>query len=675
MSPRRHHAGPCLLVGEGPGQQVVPLGPGALVVGRAAGCALRVLDAGLSARHLVLEPVRGGAWKVVDLDSEGGTFVNDALVQQRLLQDGDRLRAGAWQAVVALAPEPDELHARLDAWADEAFARQGAPALEQGVGRLLERLAGAGGAVAVAQALPADCFRTLAGLCEACSRASSAPAMGAAVLESLVGLCGAEGALLVLDAGDEAVAQPEGDARLGPGVLACVGLAAGEAAGLAARARAGAVAATLQEGRPWLAGQEAAWPGAPRSLLAVPLRRAGASVGTLVLVHRAAAGAFAGRQVGLARFGASLVVLGLAHVAWVHAQAQQQAARAEARRQRTEASRGSPPRPAPAVTALRHAYPGIVGRSAPMLGLLRLLDKVCASEVPVLVQGESGTGKELVARALHAHGPRASRPFVGENCAAIPATLLESELFGYVRGAFTGATGDRKGLFERAHGGTLFLDEIGDMPLEMQKKLLRVLQEGEVRPVGGKAPVRVDVRIVAASHQDLRKACAEGRFREDLYYRLAVLTLEVPALRERREDIPALVEHLLAQAARDEGREPRRVTPAALQALAAHDWPGNVRELRNEVLRAAALCDGPIDVAALSPHLAHPGPAQGAAPLGAQPLRELVREQAEQVERRAILQALERCRGRKAQAARLLGVSRPTLDAKIQAYGIRVTRG
>jgi len=237
-----------------------------------------------------------------------------------------------------------------------------------------------------------------------------------------------------------------------------------------------------------------------------------------------------------------------------------------------------------------------------MQQLFDLLERVAPSDVAVLVQGETGTGKELVARALHAHGPRRAKPFLAENCAAVPANLLESELFGHTKGSFTGAVADREGHFVAADGGTVFLDEIGDMPLEMQAKLLRVLQDGEVRPVGSNRSRRVDVRVVAATNKDLPSLCREGGFREDLYFRLAVVTLHLPALRDRAGDVGRLARWFLARFGEEQGRR-ASFTPAALAALEAHSWPGNVRELENEVQRGLALSSGDIDVEDLSPRV------------------------------------------------------------------------
>ena len=246
---------------------------------------------------------------------------------------------------------------------------------------------------------------------------------------------------------------------------------------------------------------------------------------------------------------------------------------------------------------------GMIGDSEKMHTMFALLDKVAGSEVSVLIQGETGTGKELVARALHEYGSRKGKVFLAENCAAVSPMLLESELFGHKRGSFTGAIADRPGHFVAADGGTVFLDEIGDMPVEMQSKLLRTLQDGEVRPVGSNKTVKVDVRIVAATNKNLVEMCRAGTFREDLYFRLNVITIELPPLREREGDVRLLVRFYAEKLAAEMGREVR-FTPAAVDALEAWQWPGNVRELENEIRRAAALTPGTIEVTDLSPRVA-----------------------------------------------------------------------
>ena len=318
--------------------------------------------------------------------------------------------------------------------------------------------------------------------------------------------------------------------------------------------------------------------------------------------------------------------------------------------------------------AERSGLGSLLGHSGPMRMLHELVERVAHSDVPVLVRGESGSGKELVARALHVEGPRRPGPFVAINCTALPQALLERELFGHVKGAFTGATTARRGLFVEADGGTLFLDEIGDMAPELQAKLLRVLEDGEVRAVGADGARGVDVRVIAATHQDLETRVKEGRFRADLFYRLNVVALRVPPLRERREDIPLLVEHFVAQARTRNPRSP--VTALAAEAvaeLARMPWPGNVRELENLVERLVLLGGRPsVDVALLRQHASTgaPEPTPAAHPLLT------AREQVvplRQLESEYIAWVIARCGGNKTRAAELLGIDVSTIHRRERA--------
>jgi len=317
----------------------------------------------------------------------------------------------------------------------------------------------------------------------------------------------------------------------------------------------------------------------------------------------------------------------------------------------------------------KHDYSHIVGESRRMAEVFTLLDKYVEADDPVLILGESGTGKELVARAIHDQSGRRKKPFVSENCAAMPESLLESELFGYMRGAFTGATANKKGLFETADGGVLFLDEIGDLPLDLQKKLLRVLQEGEVRPVGSQETVKVDVRLATATNRNLDEMIREGDFREDLYYRINVLPITLPPLRERRQDIPLLVRRFLAALAK-ENDFLVRISPDAMDALVRFSWPGNVRELQNEIRRAALLSDGVI----LESHLSETvrsglDPLSDATAVPAEKgtnLPDMVRN----LETREIDKAYRLATGNKSRAAEMLGLSRFALQRKLDKYQI-----
>jgi two-component system nitrogen regulation response regulator GlnG len=327
----------------------------------------------------------------------------------------------------------------------------------------------------------------------------------------------------------------------------------------------------------------------------------------------------------------------------------------------------------------------LVGKSAPMLEIFKTVGRVATRDVSVLVTGESGTGKELIARAIHAASGRAEAPFVAVNTAAIPRELLESELFGHERGAFTGAVGARTGRFRDASGGTLFLDEIGDMSADLQAKLLRVLQDGEVTPVGGNASQSIDVRIIAATHRDLDRSVAEGRFREDLLYRLRVVPIDIPPLRDRGEDVRALAEHFCTRDAESLTGGRRVLSDAALARLEAHEWPGNVRELENAIKRALVLSSSellaPEDFAFLRDPQAAEVPSVGLADLvegeveaalAAGDEGRVYREVIESVERPLLETVLRHTEGNQIRAAALLGINRNTLRKKISELGIRV---
>jgi two-component system, NtrC family, response regulator AtoC len=311
---------------------------------------------------------------------------------------------------------------------------------------------------------------------------------------------------------------------------------------------------------------------------------------------------------------------------------------------------------------------GIIGTSANIQDVLRMISRLKDTRTPVLISGESGTGKELVARAIHFRGTMAQTPFVAVDCGSLVPTLMESELFGYEKGAFTGATKTKAGLFQAANGGTIFLDEIGELPLEMQAKLLRVLQEKEVRPVGSNANVTVDVRVIAATNRDLEAAYRDGTFRKDLYFRLNVVTVHLPALRDRRSDIPMLVHHFLDRYAPGANLQ---VTPAAMKSLLHYDWPGNVRELENCIARAVTLGDHQIiDVQDLPPAIRTEQPS--ATPMSPQDSASMSTTALAEMERMTILRVFEQANGDKALAGKMLGISRATLYRKLKRYNIPV---
>jgi two-component system nitrogen regulation response regulator GlnG len=362
-----------------------------------------------------------------------------------------------------------------------------------------------------------------------------------------------------------------------------------------------------------------------------------------------------------------------------------------------ERALSAPPTAAPATPDEVEEQLPLIGRSPAMQDIYRAIARLMGTDLSVMITGESGTGKELVARALHDFGKRRSGPFVAINMAAIPRELIESELFGHEKGAFTGALSRSIGRFEQAKGGTLFLDEIGDMPHEAQTRLLRVLQEGEYTSVGGRVPIRADVRIVAATHRDLSQLIRQGGFREDLFYRLNVAPIRLPPLRERPEDIPALVRHFASLAAR-EGLPAKRLDDAALQRLQRYRWPGNVRELENLVRRLAALYPqeviGADAIAAeLAEEVAEETPAEApngeglaaaverhivdyfAAHRGTLPAAGLYDRVLREIERPLIAATLGATRGNQIKAAHLLGLNRNTLRKKIRELDIPVVRG
>jgi two-component system response regulator HydG len=316
----------------------------------------------------------------------------------------------------------------------------------------------------------------------------------------------------------------------------------------------------------------------------------------------------------------------------------------------------------------KFGFEGVVGNSPKMLRVLQLLKAYAPSPASVLVLGENGTGKELAARALHYNSPRRTKPFAAMNCAALNENLLDDEMFGHIDGAFTGSKGARKGRFEHADGGTLFLDEVGDMPLALQAKLLRALEGGEVIRIGANDPVKVDVRIIAATNKDLQKEVEVGRFRQDLYFRLKVGTVKLPPLREHREDVPQLVAHFLKEFAKRYNRPVPKVAPVVWKALESHDWPGNVRELRNLLDSMMVLDqdgeltpdDFPEDAGVKPLGAPAPGPASGPDHLIGRPL--------EEVERYYMEKALELTGGNREEAAKMLAISERTMYRKLQEW-------
>ncbi|MHC4953014.1 MAG: sigma 54-interacting transcriptional regulator [Planctomycetota bacterium] len=415
---------------------------------------------------------------------------------------------------------------------------------------------------------------------------------------------------------------------------------------------------------------------APRSVMCLPFKeKTGVTIGVVYIDNRIARGVFGKEHLRILQSFADLAA-GAIHRARLtrereHLLSRLNAALAELKNKYEE--QGGKLKEMKQALKLRqdeletkYSYKQIIGDSKSMRTVFRLLDKVVESEEPVLIEGENGTGKELIARAIHYNGSRQKAAFVAENVAAIPETLIESELFGHVRGAFTGADRDKPGLFELATGGTLFLDEVGDMSRDLQKKLLRVLQEREVRRVGGKGMIKVDVRIISATNRNLKRMVDEKDFREDLFYRLKILSIGLPPLRERQGDIPVLVAHFL-KAFAPSGQKPKQMTPRALAALETYDWPGNIRELENEIKRLIAVAGDVIHDEDLSDHVRR-GPTGPVGPDSAPDEVRNLEQLVEHVEVEEIRKALMISDGNKTKAADALGISRFTLQRKMEKY-------
>ena len=613
-------------------------------VGRGAENDIFILDPRASRDHCRVER-HGDQFLLVDLGSQNGTHLNGHLVERAGLKRGDEIGVGNARLFFEEAPPPDGLDVN-----DTMVTTAEAIGLDPGGDRL----------------------RRLQRVTMALNGELHLDPMLRIVLDHLVEISGAERGFLVLSQKEgrpqvrvarnfeqEDVQAP--DASFSASIVESV-MKRGELI-----VTANAIEDTRFQDNLSINAIRA------RSVMCLPFRQRGEIIGAAYLDNRLQMGAFGEVERDTLM---SLVDLAGAAIerARLYDENEQNLREVAALNKRLEARVATQGRELTVVkdrlrTAGQHegVYTKIIGSSKAMRDVLKLLDKIVLTEEPVLITGDSGTGKELIARAVHAHGPRAKQPFLSENCAALTETLLESELFGHVRGAFTGADRDKRGLFELADTGTLFLDEVGDMSPAMQKKLLRALQEGEIRPVGAKSLRKVDVRIVSASNKRLDRLVRAGEFREDLYYRLKVLTIDLPPLRDRKGDVPILIDHFLDRFAKP-GTARKHVEDGVMDILGAYEWPGNVRELENEVKRMLALSDDVITPDVLSEQVR-----LGARGLFAQdddgPVQNLI-DLVEQVERREIEKALHVSKNNKTRAADLLGISRFTLQRKLEKYGM-----
>jgi len=651
-----------------------------LLIGSGKDADLVLDDPSVAPRHCRIERIPQG-YKLVDLDAPGGTTVNDEGVSQKRLKVGDKITLGkttvyfqrapdriegiirsrSWDQKPPRGPDPDELRRRMNEILDKYYNVLGDEGLAEADQVLQAYLTRRGLGYTDALLEREQRLIRLQNINKALAEERDEKRLLELILDSAVELTGAERGFLLLTRANRRGLKVEVARNFDQEEIKkpSYKISRSIAEDVAKNGVPVVVADAVRDER-FLESMSVA-DLKLRSVICFPLTSRGEPLGVIYLDNRFQAGQFGDRETGILEMFADQAGIALRNARLYGPPPEPDPAtspgegapgeREQHAREILEAAETSPPE-----RSTRFKYDEIVATSPPMLEVLTLLDRITPTEAPVLILGESGTGKELVARAIHLNGPRKSGPFISENCAAIPETLLESELFGYVKGAFTGADSTKQGLFQLADGGTLFLDEIGDMPANLQTKLLRALEKGEVRPVGGSQPIAVDVRIISATNQHIAQMIEKGTFRQDLFYRLNVFEVHLPPLRDRCEDIPLLVDHFLKEA-RVEGAPPTSIDDDCLLALMLHDWPGNIRELRNELLRAITLGGDRLALTDFSPNLRP----------GRHPLKRLVQD----LERRLIRQAMDRTGGKKLEAARILGISRPTLDSKIDSLKIK----
>jgi transcriptional regulator with GAF, ATPase, and Fis domain len=642
------------------------IGGDLIVIGRSRAAGIPLLDEAARKKHVELKRTREG-WRFRDLTA-GATRHNGKAAAEGPLVVGDRLTIGSTvvtlQAVLTMPPPGPKQADSLPA----AETQTPTPSKLEPVGGRSVRLDPVDG-----DRFTAGGLRSVLEINKRLVRERNEKRLLARIMDAAIDLTGAERGFLLL-AGKEGLRVSvahnlDGNPLTNPGM---------EISRTIARHAIAKRRAVLSDD----AGTDERWSGMEsvvalrlRSVLSVPLVTEKGVLGALYLDNRLEKGLFSERHLSLLEAFADQAALAIVN-SRLNAGMRRRGKELEKKNQEVERLNArlaaeltqvrEDLRSRQAELEFRYDYSHIVGRSRAIHDLLKTLDKITDLNVPVFIEGESGTGKELVARALHFNGSRREAMFVSENCSAIPETLIEKVLFGHVKGAFTGADHDAAGLFEQADGGTLFLDEVGDMSQEMQKKILRVLQEGEVRRVGGKQVKKLDVRIVAATNRDVDGLKESGEFREDLFFRLVVVRIRIPPLRERPDDLPVLVDHFLKMYCEEMGMALKTLESGALDRLAKYPWPGNVRELSNEIRRAVALSGERIAVESLSERVRN-------APTGPsfdwdvqRPLKEVV----EEVEKTMIARELTRQDGNKTRAAEVLGLSRLGLRNKIERYGL-----
>ena len=665
-------------------------------LGRAIDNDVRLSGKLVSRHHCELEVEGQEVW-VVDLSSANGTMVNGEKIDRHQLGESDELSVGGARIQITSrrsrgGKTGSTGHGTADSALEENEELGSAEAGDQTIA--FSGIGSVGLSTIDGGELPASGkFNVLGRITRALLTETDETRLLRLIVDSAVSLAGAERGFLLLPSSDAGGANP---IVRDPSLLKVRLARSFEGADIpipASRLSMGIAGQVLAKGRPVLsvdAGRDDRFTAMAsvedlklRSVLCVSIEIESRVVGVLYLDNRLQEGAFSEDELDLVELFAGQAALAirnarqLAELRRQNEQLSQSSSRIESlnqqlgRKIRDRDSELAVVRAALERERGRFDYSSMVGASDGLREVFQQLDRIVACELPVLIQGQSGTGKELIARAIHRNGSRNAKPFISLNCAALPDSLLESELFGHTRGAFTGATRSKKGLIEQASGGTLFLDEIGDMSSEMQKKFLRVLQEGEVRPLGSDGRVAVDIRLLSASNRDLEQMMRDNEFREDLFYRVNVLKVELPPLCERRDDIPLLAEALLARAAREMGREPPFLPHEVQAALVSYDWPGNVRELENEMRRLVVLAEDVVTLELVSSNIAEGAPAlRSRAKAPALEVDGDLRTAVSRFECEAIGAALEKSGGNKSRAASELGISRFALQRKLDKYGL-----
>ncbi|MCA9321151.1 MAG: sigma 54-interacting transcriptional regulator [Planctomycetes bacterium] len=682
-----------------------------VTIGRNDDNELRISSRFVSQHHCKLQKLAKG-WKIVDLSSQNGTRVNGQEITQKMLKLGDRIEIGSipiWvgeapdEVTESLAPDADEVTPAPpeDIVVSARFEGGARGALTEELSRICHEFRKAfgdeKGLLELERAIEAVTMRLfprrafamttdaqkLIEVTKAINSELNLKRCLTLIMDSMISLTDAERGFLILfdDRGQMKVkvarhfdqAQvPQADFKFSHSIAEEVGQT-GKAV----------ISTSAQDDRRFQAFKSVESLKL-RSILCVPFRVRDRVIGVLYLDHRFRKGAFTSAELDLIEAFADPAAIAIENARLYEDNKATQEELTQRKREVEELNSLLDRRlkeehvelsqfrtHAPQKSQFKFDYSFIIGDSPRMMEIFQLLERVIPSDVPVLISGDSGTGKELIAKAIHENGPRKKGPFIKENCAAIPESLLESELFGYKKGAFTGADRDKTGLFAQAHRGTIFLDEIGETSVDMQKKLLRVIQEGEIRPVGSHEIIKVDVRLISASNKNLKEQIAKGEFREDLFYRLNVIGIVMPPLRERLEDIPLLVDHFLKRATSGAGGAPKSIDELAVKQLLCYHWPGNVRELENEIQRACAIGGEVITVDDFSKDIVESVMSQAANSGGREPMwKDIVKMTAHQKERELILRALEEAAWKKSAAALALGISRPTLDGKIKTYGL-----